>query len=321
MALPQTHTPPAPRASLSRRAAPPQLRPELAGLICDTVGRALPGAEVQVFAREAEDARVAAVRRLVACPSPVATTTADESGRFCFRSLPRGEYVVIARVRGRAAAQRQVRLRGTGRVVLYAQRGHRVSGRVRGPDGEGVAGVRVVALPDGPCRVPVLRETATTDESGHFVLPQLAQGGWRVLAVPDGGGASEVARVGVPFDRRVELGLAGAEALRGCVTDAGGRAVADAEVVVGVDRSFDGSLDLTRCAVVRTDAWGRYEVRGVPTYRRAWFEVHADGHISLTRRLPWIDPPDDFDVVLEPLAEVRSGLPSPTGPRTLSLDR
>lgn len=136
-----------------------------------------------------------------------------------------------------------------------------VEGRVLGPDGQPMRNVEVIAAPDRRSS-DVLARTRT-DGEGMFVIARLpVERGCSIRATVPGlttatGFASltpEQPNAGV------ELRLWHANTLRGRVVDTDGKPIANAAVLGSKDFAFFATLS----PEARTDAEGRFELRGVP---------------------------------------------------------
>jgi protocatechuate 3,4-dioxygenase beta subunit len=151
----------------------------LTGIVTDEAGKPL------------ENAKVWAASRLNA-PNQYRTTT-DRKGRFSFADLPRGTYRVFAEADGRAnltLADVSVTGEAPAAVALRLPVGDRIAGRVVGPDGQPMADAAVSTEASARTWEPpenglTLRRT-NTDETGHFELPRLAPGDYRVTIWAEG---------------------------------------------------------------------------------------------------------------------------------------
>jgi protocatechuate 3,4-dioxygenase beta subunit len=105
--------------------------------------------------------------------------------------LQPGEFTIVARAEGYAAAEKKVEVPEGGRsdVVLSLSTGLPIAGRVIDASGRGVANVRVLSVEDVPdlSTPPVRMGFATTIPDGTFRLNDLARGRYNILAVSAGG--------------------------------------------------------------------------------------------------------------------------------------
>ncbi len=217
-----------------------QLRTGLAvsGRIYDASKREpLPGATVRVWDRDASPFGDEAARKVVA----------GDDGRFRVADLPQGLATVEAWAPGKARARqadvvvRAAKADGTEpseEISLFLQPGGRLAGRVLGADGKPAAGV-IVSLRPASIDIAALRESTPstiTDADGRFALGGIRAGTrWTVVARKEGQPSVESAALSVEAgtDRSdVDLKLEGGATLKFRLTDAEGRAVADAEVSV-----------------------------------------------------------------------------------------
>lgn len=184
--------------------APGQSGLTLSGRVLDTRGQPLPGAEVSLASSEE---RTAAVLRCESCGQPLLACRAPESalhmlelleqgqgfleprasvraggeGRFRFERLRGVSFTVWARAPGFGAAVRERAAPGEP-VELYLPPSRNLRGRVLDREGQPVAGARVFAV----SRKAPLRHEARADSQGAFVLADLGEGSFHVLAVAEG---------------------------------------------------------------------------------------------------------------------------------------
>ena len=243
-------------------------------------------------------------------PSASGTTGAD--GRFdvlVFAGASRAREVQVV-----APGYVRVRLAwrpGDEEVRVVLSTGVAVTGRVVGPDGRGVGGVRVVAHAVGP-RADARNDgvEAVSASDGVYRLAGLVAGDVRLVAsgeglaspVPDDGGAPGVA---VALDAgplgHADLAVEPTKAWRVRVRDARGAPVVDASVsVTPVAAATLAEPGDPRRPAVLTDGTGTAVVPDVLA-ARAWFvQALAPDRRSASRRFTAV--PDD--VVLE-LADAR----------------
>lgn len=193
----------------------------------------------------------------------------DGAGRFALRGL-RSHQRIGARASGRAPSLLLPVREGESPIrIVLDQPGGAVEGKVLGPDGAPTAGALVTVGPEPPARragedrrpVSAPQATARTDRSGAFRIEGVATGDAPVWVLAPGHSpwkgsvsvrAGDVARLDVrlPWGPRVT----------GVVRDAGGSAVAQAQVVVR------GAADAApSVAWSFTGSDGAYRVECVPT--------------------------------------------------------
>lgn len=238
----------------------------LAGRLRDRSGEPVPGAAVAAFSAEVEEH-----------PPIVLYTHTDADGRFAFRQVEEGSYMVSARDDSGVKSETVTGRAGDESIELVLEQAAMLTGRVVDERGAAITAFTV----DG-----VLQN----DAGGRFRLAMPSPGPQQlIIAAP--GRAPLVESVRVRLGARRDLGdlvLGAPREIRGRVTDAGsGDAVAGAQVFVG--RSLDqinhgargGGLDLLETAV--TDRGGEFalaaprgEMRVVvqhQRYQRAVVEV------------------------------------------------
>ena len=185
------------------------------------------------------------------------TAAADGAGGFVFDHLRAGRYELVAQSNAGSSAPSDLVLADGQRadgIVLSVAGGTLLQGTVSGLAPEQLAGVRVVASSSG------YSDVTTTDDSGHFTLPDVPAGVVRLNAatsfrrerttqttveVPDG--APEMP---------VDIVFEGTSTLAGRVTRAG-RALSGL-IVVSSPESGGGGRSLTQ-----TDGDGHYTIEGL----------------------------------------------------------
>lgn len=268
----------------------------LAGRVVDTKGT--PIADAMLWAKATDQ-------------SNTFFATADEYGKFDFGGMPPGDYVVIAQ----HDEEQNRRLPDDGLAVVHTGRRDltivlpglaTVVGRVV-LDGAPVPyfGVTITKT---PTKLHAEKVVAVTDDAGAFAQADIAAGTWSVVIVGPGFATKIVDGIVATEGRTTDLGTIAVERgriLRGRVTDANGRPVPDALVVVGtslfsiannrVDQRAQGD------ATARTDASGRYEIAGISSDDLK-IVARANGATSVERALA----PDEttVDLVLNEVGTV-----------------
>ncbi len=183
----------------------------LSGIVLDPDGAPVPGARVraEAFMQFTLDDR---------------TRETDAAGAFRIGGLAAGKYDLVADAPGHAPGslddvivEANEELTGL-RIVL--SRGHAISGRVLGPNGEPIAGATVKRLPGSMGPVPPDRDSpsATTDSSGHFELREVPEGPCRLMARAASFADAEVSASAGDSDVLITLVRPGS--IRGRVLDA-----------------------------------------------------------------------------------------------------
>ena len=186
----------------------------------------------------------------------------------------------------RATALTLVLLTLTGTLAVAQE--PTITGRVIGPDGEGVAGARVAIVSSYAPPLSVEWTETTSGDDGSFEFeskPAMPDGTTMLVASAEGLGVwGAMARPGDPVELHLTDDVAG---ISGIVTEADGHAVEGAIVhVIALQGKGRGELgawliswDGAPCAV--TDAQGRFGIGGLPNGARAALEVGAEGFASV----------------------------------------
>ncbi len=212
-------------------------------------------------------------------PAAIATTGAD--GRAVFSTLPRGDWSVVARADGFAAAREWSVTLVPGAAkrerTLHLDKALRIEGRVVAGDGRAVA--RAAVWADGASSVAtgsLYFPRATTDEAGHFVLDGLRPGDTTVRVGREGSVPCAIERIRVPASAPIEIVLDGG-IVEGVVTSAtDGRPLAGARVLAYMGHTMGVSI-----AEATTGEDGRYRLDTVRAGRPQWFRVERPGFVTL----------------------------------------
>jgi len=206
--------------------------------------------------------------------------TLDGDGRYALQLDEPGDFLVTIQTTGTPGRQNSIEFRrsvpeGEDHELDFALPLGRVSGRVRGPDGEPVSHARVTLNPEGGLVVGTVfggqyNETATNAD-GEFHIPYLRPGRYVVAA----GGASlggllpssselgrKVTTIEVQEDqwvRGLDFRLEEPGSIRGTVRDAAGQLVKDAAIFV---RDEEGRL-VELFSVAQTNASGSFDYRAL----------------------------------------------------------
>lgn len=225
----------------------------------------------------------------------------DEAGRFSFAGLREGPLVVNAWAGGYAHFERRERMFPTGELVLRMEPGAGLAGRVLDAEtGEPVQRFRVSVQADW--NAPEAHRLSSGSAYGTGIWMEDPEGVWRIeddlpadrwVIVEVGAEGFATARLERavtavdPDPAACEVALVRETLVRGQVVDPQGIGVAGAQVSDAGQR--DG-------ASVTTDAYGRFELRGLPAGERTLavaaegFASHRDGPFelasaSVTRRI------------------------------------
>ncbi|HEX9793375.1 MAG TPA: carboxypeptidase-like regulatory domain-containing protein [Planctomycetota bacterium] len=241
-------------------------------------------ATLEGVVRRGDGLPVAGARVALAGPDqPLQETTSDVDGRYRFADLAPGRAVArVLPVDEAPAPLAFLSIEGGERNVrdFVIARGVALRGTVRAREsGEPLAGARVETLDDA-------RRSATTDETGRFVLLGMKPG-TPVRAVADGHApATGLAPAGSGADESasLDLELEPGRSLSGVVLDALGDPAAEAWVAA-VGR--EAAADARPFRVVRSAADGRFVFEGLRRDRAYGFWVHLPGQGSA-----WLPAPE-----------------------------
>lgn len=183
-----------------------------------------------------------------------------------------GAYTLVVRAAGLGVHRAELTVppqAGRLRHQVTLLPGHRVTGRVRAPDGQPIAGALVFAESAtglAAPRVDPLRDGATTGADGEFVLDSVPLGSHRFTARHPGWapGSSAPVLVDGTTERRVDITLEPGAALAGTVVDAGGQPVENA--LVRVSQAGQGGFR-PRAWEATADQAGRFTLTGLPRAR------------------------------------------------------
>lgn len=254
------------------------------GIVVDEKGAPVAGAEVRALRARPAGAQLDILRLIRELPTDtpaVDKATTGPDGRFRLTKTPPGSYDfrVVARTFQigieKGAIVNPDAERREMRFVL--SKGFEIDGRVvrKGPGT--VEGINVVGFrqPQGEMDFLVLDRTfATTDAEGKFRLEGLGGGTYIVAATPEGEPFVVVDDVQVPSRSAVEIVLEGDAWVEGRVTGRGGAPVDGAQVYIA---KFEGNPVV---GTARTDAEGRYTIRGLRSGPVQLFLVQAEGYAT-----------------------------------------
>lgn len=252
------------------------------GIVVDERGAPIAGAEVRALRSRTGGSQMDILRLIRDLPTEtpaVDKATSGDDGRFRLTKTPPGTYDVKIVARGRQVGVEKGVIvtpdaeRRELRFVLG--KGFEVAGRVLRKGPGPVEGIGVVAFrqPRGEGDFVVVdRVFATTDKDGAYRLDGLGGGQYIVAATPAGEPFAIVDDVQVPTRAAVDIVLEGDSYLEGRVTGAAGKPVDGAQVYVA---KFDRNPVV---GTARTDADGRYSIRGLKSGTFEMFLVQAEGY-------------------------------------------
>lgn len=271
----------------------------------------------------APDITVTATRRVDGQVSSDAyETRANARGRFRFRGLPTGEYVVAPNVEPplKAKFERQeiVELRGcTDGVSLFLTTAS-FGGTVRGADGAPVKGARIRAVEADALGSASYRRDVFTDAAGRWSIDGVPDGRYLINLNALSGPSAENPYLpqwypGVAEESRAETVTLGHDRPRrinfrlpppipvgtitGGVVDTAGRPVAGASVSVE-----DAAFPLQAASSVQTDTRGRFSVRAVvgrALLIRAHYYAGGKKFVSEAQSVVLVEPDDRTPATLE----------------------
>jgi RNA polymerase sigma factor (sigma-70 family) len=196
---------------------------------------------------------------------PDGQASAGDDGRFAIAGLDPGGYDVTATAAGCAPVS--ARVQAGGDVTLQLARGGTISGRAVDGSGQPVPAFTVVVTRRAsPLREETVAQATIVDGDGHYEVPGLVRGDYRVRAAGDGHAPS------APVDAHVEpaeetadvqLVLRVGGSVRGRVVERGsGTPLTQARV--SVDSSLDaGSSAVPLVTSSLTDAGGEFTLGGL----------------------------------------------------------
>ncbi len=226
-------------------------------------------------------------------------TTTDQEGRFSFEHLSPGDYEVRAEHLGRHGFA-NVTLTEEGRAVeptIHLGTLVVVEGVVRDESGRPIAGAEVSA----PGELGLAPVVATTEADGRFRLGPLRLQHYVFTAVARGYQRKQLLDVTLSHSTPpLEFILQRAHVVQGTVTDADGRPVQGAKVVVA-----SNGEEYTRAGAPVTDAQGHFDLE-FPRPMSATLIFISERH--LTAKVPVEAPALDVRVVLRAAAQVEGTL-------------
>jgi RNA polymerase sigma factor (sigma-70 family) len=228
--------------------------------------------------------------------NPARRTRSSAEGKFELSGLSEARSSILVSARGyRTSWTRPTSPAPGGDLHCEARLvpGGRLSGRVLGPNGRGVAGARVGFLgrhapPGGSLdwlqSDPTAdAEVVTTRADGSFEIFGFSGGGG-VLAVAKGyrPGGFQIRSTSVANLDALEIRLADGRRLTGHVRDAEGRGVEGARVAIRATPLRPGDAPWFRAGPVTTDARGRFALADLPTAPLE-LRVEANGYRRVVR--------------------------------------
>jgi carboxypeptidase family protein len=276
------------------------------GRLTDGSGQTVRGARVALVEPLAESLRRIQLER-------GADAESDEEGRFVFRGVAPGEWVLAAVAEGLGYAKRRVDAvaREVTRADLVLGQGVVIAGKVVDESGGGVAGARVQAIPPAwtPEGIRVEYGLARTDPSGGFRICSLEPGPHHLRATKDGLLAKDpelLVEVKGGEETSVTLVLTAGRHVAGRVVGEAGRPVGGATVTAWPDwRSARGAGAPMR----RTPFSQRTETGPDGSFRLTGL---GEGPYEIVASKPEVATAERRNVA-EDLDDLEIVLPGPTG--------
>ncbi len=249
----------------------------IAGLVLDSAGNGIEGAQVTVRAPEQVGVAFGLTERIRG------RVSSRLDGSFVFTGLLPGTYQVTASLSGLAPATADAVPAGTRELRLRLERGGSLCGEVRDADsGKPVPGFSVVVW---PVRGPVERGESSTrsvfDAQGGYQVDGLAPGDYAVTVAAQRYAAAAEIRVHVTGDTRcvaANFKLSAGGKLFGKVVSKNGAPIAGAHVDLEGQLGSDSSpVPLSSSATA--DALGSFTMSGLSPGMHSIY-VWADGHHS-----------------------------------------
>jgi protocatechuate 3,4-dioxygenase beta subunit len=237
------------------------------GVVLDAAGQPVRGAEVQLHRGAASLREFLAgggfldlFRNLERVPEPQQKQESGAQGTFRFEGVSPGSHSVLARAPGHRQAIVAVTLTGDGGVQKTTVRlapSAGISGQVVDAAGSGMAGVTVVAMPEGSSMpTPLARTFAVTGPDGAFRFETLMGDGDHMLIAAAAGYPSTFAEAGAG-DVGVRITMKrGATLELTLLVDEGGAPIEGADLLVAVGGGKDMERGPETLVVGRTDATG-----------------------------------------------------------------
>lgn len=162
------------------------------------------------------------------------STTTDASGFYQFKNLAGGHRTISVQAEGYGTlVKHNKQFKGDPGVVetenFRLDFGNAIAGTVRGPENEGVPGVRVMALNYG--NNDASRGETVSDENGHFEITDLRNGIYMMVVEAEAYRPGEMTRVQTG-DMTVSINLLHRARVRGIVDDGQGRPLRNFTVAV-----------------------------------------------------------------------------------------
>jgi protocatechuate 3,4-dioxygenase beta subunit len=237
------------------------------GVVLDAAGQPVRGAGIELHRGVASLREFLAgggfldlFRNLDSVPEPQQKQESGVQGTFRFEGVSPGSHAVLARAPGHRQAIVAVTLTGDGGVQKTTVRlapSAGISGQVVDAAGSGMAGVTVVAMPEGGSMpTPLARTFATTGADGAFRFDALMGDGQHMLIATAPGYPSTFAEAEAG-DTGVRIALKrGATLELTLLVDEGGAPIEGADLLVAVGSGKDMERGPETLVVGRTDATG-----------------------------------------------------------------
>ncbi len=207
---------------------------------------------------------------------PMLKSFTSDDGSFVLENVPTGAMNLVANATGYSAARLNVDVeegKTLNDVVLELEQGTRLTGRVTGPGGSGLADVTVSVQPSatGSFAMTGAMRRVTTDANGEYTLDGLSPGEETIqFSHAKYNGVSKTVTL-KGRDNKLDVTLEGGSTITGIVVTDSGAPVADAEVNA---YSAGGGGDSAR-----TNANGAFELEGLRPGRYR-FTASKSGYVE-----------------------------------------
>lgn len=236
---------------------------------------------------------------------PTQRMTTDETGKFSFSGLVAGGYHLSATAPGFAPVTKRDVAAPSDDVELVLERGASLFGEVTDTEtGEPVPSFAVVVRERlGPLQLEVVVSEPTFDPDGAYSIPALPKGTFVVTVHAYGFATTPEREVVIgDVDVQADFALTRGATIAGSVIDADTKQPLEA-AKVSLEGMYGGERSVQLSATSRTDARGRFELRGVPLGVQSILVAAAHHHGKLTNITAKAGVTHELTIALSPTEE------------------